>query len=146
VKPSLDSNLIYLAIVAGTVVGLVYEVFLGHRHDYTGHYAAGFGATYCVLMLVLRHVDHGRYASQSALCLVPVCIVCIGLGAIAEATAFRIARFDEIDFFNQSLGAVLATACASSHAGRSRPADVQFDYGCMVGVAFLGIGGCFAVA
>ena len=74
-----------------------------------------------------------------------VCISCIALGALTEATVFRLAKFDEIDFCSQSLGAVLAGIAAirfSLHGASGK----QFDSGLIAGIAFLGAGGCFAVA
>ena len=142
----INRRLILLAIISGVLVGLIYEIFLGHRHDYTGHYAAGFGATYGVFMVVFRSLDSGRYTLLAPRLLIPICLVCVAAGAVAEATVFRIARFDEVDFCNQSLGAVLATACASGHAASLRLADGDYDYGLVVGIGFLGLGGVFAVA
>jgi hypothetical protein len=78
--------------------------------------------------------------------LAPCCLLCILLGALAEATAFRIAKFDEIDFFNQSLGAILAVIAAIPYTTSPRPRDQEFDYGLIVGIVFLSLGGCFAVA
>lgn len=33
-----------VAVVPAFVVGIIFEIFIGLRHDYTGHYAAGYGA------------------------------------------------------------------------------------------------------
>jgi ammonia channel protein AmtB len=86
-----------------------FEFFLGHRHDYSGHYLAGYGATFIAAMLGLRNGkwDHVIRNSLPYL-LVPFCLLCILGGGFTEATIFRLAKFDEVDFFNQSLGAVLA--------------------------------------
>jgi hypothetical protein len=75
-----------------------------------------------------------------------VCIGCIALGAVTEATIFRIAKFDEIDFCSQSLGAVLAGIGAMKFLTARQPEDMEFDRGLIAGIVFLGAGGCFAVA
>jgi hypothetical protein len=41
-----------------------------------------------------------------------VVLLSIGAGAVLEVSVFRIARFDPVDFGNQSLGAVFAGAAA----------------------------------
>jgi hypothetical protein len=86
----------------------IFELFLGHRHDYSGHYLAGYGATFIAAMLGVR-IAIGQPAERLLPYLVvPFCLLCICGGIITEATIFRLAKFDEVDFFNQSLGAVLA--------------------------------------
>jgi hypothetical protein len=86
----------------------IFELFLGHRHDYSGHYLAGYGATFIAAMLGVR-IAIGTPAERLLHYLVvPFCLACICGGIITEATIFRLAKFDEVDFFNQSLGAVLA--------------------------------------
>jgi hypothetical protein len=74
-----------------------------------------------------------------------VTVACIGAGAVAEATFFRIAKFDEIDFCSQSLGAVLAGLAATGFNANEIKAS-NYDVGLIAGIVFLGIGGCFAVA
>jgi hypothetical protein len=125
---------------------IVYELFLGHRHDYTGHFAAGYGATLGALILWLRLLERDSFVRRSSRWIVPVCLLCITGGAVAEATAFRIAIFDEVDFCNQSIGATLAAVCAMSCAGRDLPPEKLMDRGLIAGVVFLGIGGVLAVA
>ena len=85
--------------------------------------------------------------TRSGLCsVVLMCIACILLGAVAEATAFRIAKFDEIDFCSQSIGAVLASMATLALVGQTKPPDNVLDTGLISGIAILGVGGCFAFA
>jgi hypothetical protein len=78
--------------------------------------------------------------------IVPICIACIALGAITESTIFRLAKFDEIDFCNQSLGAVLAGLAAVAYVEDRALRTSEIDLGLIAGIVFLGMGGCFAVA
>jgi hypothetical protein len=140
------TNLLLITILPAAAAGVVYEYFLGHRHDYTGHFLAGYGGTLGALMIWLRTVPEKRYAVLSIWSIVPICIACIGLGAIFEATIFRLAKFDEVDFCNQSLGAVIAAGTGLFLADTQKP-PVQFlDIGLIVGIVFLGAGGVYAVA
>jgi hypothetical protein len=142
---SIDRKLV-LAVVPALLCGLVFELFLGHRHDYTGHYAAGYGGTLGAAMGWLRALPADRFARFGTWSIMPLCLLCIGLGTITEATIFRIAKFDEVDFCNQSLGAALAGAAALAYVGDRKPPERHFDFGLIVGIVFLGAGGCFAVA
>ena len=135
-----------MSIVPAVAVGVVFEVFLGHRHDYTGHFLAGYGASLAFMMFALRQLSAARYAPWSASAIVPLTLVCILLGVGTELTIFRIAKFDEIDFCNQSLGAVLAGIAALAYCSASQPAAGEFDRGLIAGIAFLGAGGVYAVA
>jgi hypothetical protein len=82
----------------------------------------------------------------STVWIVPVCLACIALGAVTEATIFRLAKFDEIDFCNQSLGAVLAGLAALGYLELGTLRTNEISGGLIVGIVFLGLGGCFAVA
>jgi hypothetical protein len=146
VDRNVQIRVLLVAVLPALLVGVIFELFLGHRHDYTGHYAAGFGATYCIVVFALRLLASNAYYEKAQRILLPICVICIAAGAVTEATIFRIARFDEIDFFNQSLGAVLAVACATAYVTQEKLPETVFEYGLVVGIAFLGIGGCFAVA
>jgi hypothetical protein len=136
---------IAMAIVPAACALAAFELFLGHRHDYAGHFLAGYGGTLGAFMFWLRLVPPERFATWSLLGNLPTCAGCIALGACAEATVFRIAKFDEIDFCNQSLGAVLAAVVVISYASPAIPPAWHFDVGLIIGIAFLGAGGCFAV-
>ena len=135
-----------ICVAPALIGGIVYEVFLGHRHDYTGHYAAGYGGTLGAICVWLKTIRPERFPQVSILGMAPMCLACILLGAILEATAFRIAKFDEIDFCNQSLGALLAASAAMSFAGRDKPSAHTLDAGLIAAIAFLAAGACFAVA
>lgn len=138
--------LLLVTILPAAGAGAVYEYFLGHRHDYTGHFLAGYGGTLGAMMVWLRTVPEKRFAVPGTWGIVPMCIACILLGAIFEATIFRLAKFDEVDFCNQSLGAVFAAAAALVVVQEPKP-PVQFmDFGLIVGIVFLGAGGVYAVA
>src|SRR5262245_61818332 len=97
---SVADRKLFLAIASAVFVGAMYEIFLGHRHDYTGHYAAGYGGTLGAMMVWLRMMPAARYGRLSTWSILPLCAACIGLGAICEATIFRLAKFDEVDFCN----------------------------------------------
>jgi len=135
-----------IAIAPAMAVGALFEAFLGHRHDYTGHYLAGYGATLGLLMFALRQLPASHYAAWSVGSIVLLTLVCILLGVGTELTIFRIAKFDEIDFCSQSFGAVLAGIVALAYASPTSPPVTEFDRGLFTGIAFLGIGGVYAVA
>jgi hypothetical protein len=135
-----------IAIIPAIAVGLLFECFLGHRHDYAGHYLAGYGGTLAAYMFTLKLMSPARFAAWGIRAVLPLCLGCILLGGVMEATMFNIAKFDELDFFNQSLGAVLAGIVTLSYTSPERPAAYEFDWGLIAGIAFLGAGGCFAVA
>lgn len=88
-------------MAAGLLLG--YRVALPDRFDYAGHFLAAFGAVLLTIE-VLRLV--GFPARPAVRALAGVAAV-ISLGILAEATVFRTARFDPIDFCNQSLGALI---------------------------------------
>jgi peptidoglycan biosynthesis protein MviN/MurJ (putative lipid II flippase) len=134
-----------IALVPAIAVGALYELFLRHRHDYAGHFLAGYGATLMVFMIFLRQLKPAQFSQWSVWGIVPLCLGCIFLGAIAEGTVTAIAKFDEIDFCNQSLGAVLAALVALGYASPPRPLEADCDRGVIVAIAFLTAGGCFAV-
>ena len=81
-----------------------YLILLGHRLDYLGHFLAGFGGTLLLLAFVLMVVRRPRWI------VVLVVGVAIAIGWFTEATVFRLAIFDPVDFCNQSLGACIAGA------------------------------------
>ena len=141
----LDCKLL-LTTLPALLAGVVFELFLGHRHDYVGHFAAGYGGSLGLIMVALRLLPTERFGAMSTWSLVPLCLFCIGLGAITEATIFRLAKFDEVDFCNQSLGAVLAAAAALAYVGPQKPPERQFDFSLIAAIAFLGAGACFAFA
>ena len=128
-----------------TVVGIIMEVFLQPRHDYVGHFLAGYGATLVACIVGLRGPRGGRLAASSEVTVLLMTLACVAIGAMAEATFFRIAKFDEIDFCSQSLGATLAGIAAVAYVSPKTPA-FDFDWAIVIGIMLLGAGGCFAVA
>lgn len=143
---SRHTALLVVTILPAAAAGAVFEYFLSHRHDYTGHFLAGYGGTLGAIMVWLRTVPEERYSVLSNWCIVPICVACIGLGAVFEATIFRLAKFDEVDFCNQSLGAVFAAGAALVLVQDPKPQVQLMDFGLIVGIVFLGAGGVYAVA
>lgn len=139
-------SLLAATILPAIAAGAVYEYFLGHRHDYTGHFLAGYGGTLGALMVWLRLVPERRFGMLGLWSIVPICLACIGLGAIFESTIFRLAKFDEVDFCNQSLGAVIAAGAALCFADSQKPAAWLMDLGLVVGIVVLAAGGIYAFA
>jgi hypothetical protein len=135
-----------VTIVPAIAMGVLFETFLSPRYDYLGHFLAGYGGTLGACMVWLRLLSDERLAARGEMEILLVCVGCIALGAVTEATIFRIAKFDEIDFCSQSLGAVLAALVAMKFLTQRRLASTEFDRGLIAGIAFLGAGGCFAVA
>ena len=122
-------------VFAPLALAIAYHELLGHRSDYLGHYLAGCGGTLLViacLLLVLPDVLYGRIAP---LTIVLLAVAAIGVGGMFEATIYRIAKFDEVDFCNQSLGAVLAALGVLLAAGRTKP-PLPLFFG-LVGVALM---------
>jgi hypothetical protein len=96
-------------VVAAAGIGGLYLLLHAKRTDYAGHYLAGFGGTLAVFAVPLAWL--GPPGSVLRWETVWVVLAAIALGAVLEATVFRVAIFDPIDFVNQSLGAVLAACC-----------------------------------
>ena len=83
--------------------GLAFGLVFPYRTDYLGHYLGGFGGT---LLLVSATVLVPLAARQWVV--VGAVISAIALGFGTESTIFKLAIFDRVDFYNQSLGAVVA--------------------------------------
>ena len=144
VKPKLTTTLV-VAIVPTFFVSLLFYVLLGHRRDYLGHYAAGYGGTLSAIAIVLAAIPASRCQQIGSLTIVPCTILCIAAGTVAEATVFRLAKFDEIDYCNQNLGAVVAGLVAIVIAGNAKPPDVALRCVIAIGAISLLIGAYFAV-
>lgn len=132
-------------ILPASIVGIAYLVFLGHRHDYLGHYAAGFGGTLTALAIAVERIPENRFSEKSPIWILLMTLACIAAGAYAEATGFNIAKFDEIDFCNQSLGAVLAGLGLLANLGTSKPDGDFLRAECYAGLVFLHVGFYFAM-
>jgi uncharacterized membrane protein len=137
-----------LSILPALAVSLLYYLLLGYRRDYLGHFAAGYGATLTATALLLAIVvtalspDQFRHIVPSIA--VAATVLCIGAGAVTEATIFRFAKFDEIDFCNQSLGAVIAGVVAIAIAGEAKSTGPTFRWAVATGIVFVLVGAYFA--
>jgi len=146
--PNRVSPLMLFGVVAtlpALVIGMAYLIWLGYRPDYLGHYAAGYGATLLGIVVGLAIIPRGWYRKVAVLWIVGGSMAAIALGGVAEATVYRIAKFDEIDFCNQSLGAVLAGLVTLDLFGASKPTDGTFRVGVVVSVGFTLTGYYFAM-
>lgn len=124
-------------LLAGVAGGLIFVALLGYRTDYAGHFVAGFGGTLGLLAFPLATLSPSlRWEPLGA------AILAIALGAAVEATVFKIAIFDPVDFFNQSLGAALA---AISVQGRAASLVAAFACG-LLSLVFLLAGAGLAFA
>ncbi|MBX3413255.1 MAG: hypothetical protein KF708_11245 [Pirellulales bacterium] len=90
------------------VVSQGYHEWLGHRSDYVGHFLAGAGATLFVLALALGAIPAIHFPRVAVWMILALTLLAIAGGGVLEATIYRLAKFDEVDFCNQSLGAVMA--------------------------------------
>ena len=115
----------------------MFVLLFPERTDYAGHYLAGFGGTLLLLAFPLALLTPALRWEPAG-----VALVAIGLGAITEATLFRLACFDPVDFANQSLGAIGA---AASVTGRPGHLGAAFGAGALA-LAFLGAGAAYAFA
>ena len=124
-------------LLAGIGGGVVFVGLLGYRTDYAGHYLAGFGGTLGLLAISLA-------TARTSLRWEPfgIALVAILIGVGTEATIFRIAIFDPVDFYNQSLGAALA---AMSVQGRE-PSPAVVGRAGVLAIVFLLVGAGFAFA
>ena len=126
------------------IIAILYLTFLGHRTDYVGHFLAGYGGTLVVMALGLSW-SRGREGGPAGGALVVILLVgCIALGALQEATTFRLAKFDEVDFFNQNLGAILAAAVALLTDYRTAEEEFPFLTSMLAGFTFLAAGFVYA--
>ena len=92
--------------MAAALTGLAFYLFLGYRSDYLGHYLAGFGGG--LLLLALPPMIRQRMSGPEILAVV---LLAVSLGFGTEMTIFKIAKFDPVDFANQSAGACIAGLC-----------------------------------
>ncbi|MGN6546811.1 MAG: hypothetical protein ACTHK7_17275, partial [Aureliella sp.] len=118
---------------------------LGHRRDYLGHYAAGYGGTLAFLALMLALIPENRFARLAGLSILPGTLLCIAGGTVTESTVFRLAKFDEVDYCNQNLGALLAGIAMMHIAGSTKPSDDALRIAIIIGSLFLIVGAYFAL-
>ena len=97
----------FLLLPGLVLIGVWVGLFM-YRPDYIGHTLAGYGGTLCALALAALFVRSAGDEGTVAIVFLLMTLFCIVLGAVAEATVFRLAIFDPIDFCLQSLGAGLA--------------------------------------
>ena len=124
-------------LTAGVLGGAVFLLLLGYRTDYAGHFVAGYGGTLLLLAFPLATLRPALRWEPLA-----CAILAILIGTVFEATVFRLAIFDPVDFLNQSLGAVLA---ATSVQGRAPALLAAFGAGGLA-LAFLSVGALLAFA
>lgn len=113
--PGEGATIIGVAVMAA----LMFAAF-PYRADYTGHFLAGAGATLLLLALVAASVE-----KPQPWLVVGVCLGAVGAGAAAEATVFRLAAYDWVDFSVQSMGAVLVTAPFLEAGARRQPSSAM---------------------
>ena len=124
-------------LAAGIGGGLILGALLGYRTDYVGHFLAGFGGTLALLAFPLADEQGPLHWTPLG-----IAVLAILLGAAAEQFVFRIAIFDPVDFYNQSLGAALA---AMSVQGRE-PSPAVVGRAGVLAIVFLLVGAGFAFA
>lgn len=105
--------------LGGTAV--VYLGLLGYRTDAAGHALAGLGGT---LLLVGALLAVAR--APVGWSVIGAVLLAVAAGVVTEATIFKLAVFDMVDFANQSIGACLAGLCALGRCGKD---DANVAYG-----------------
>lgn len=101
-------HVISYILIPPLAISVLYLLFLAHRSDYAGHFMAGFGGTLITIMAIVELQRDREEAPSTAVIVLYTSLLCIAFGTLLEATTFRLAAFDEVDYANQSLGAVLA--------------------------------------
>ncbi len=133
-----------LGVALALLVAILYGTLLGYRRDYLGHYAAGYGGSLIAIALTMGIIPERTFATACPLVIELTCLGCIALGAVAESTVFRIAKFDEVDFCNQSLGAALAGLGCLAMCRGAKPDTAVLRGGYVIGTGFLIAGFYFA--
>ncbi len=134
-----------LLLLPAVVASLGFHLLLGHRRDYLGHFAAGYGGTLTLIAIALAMIPPCRYPKLAAWVVVPCTLLGIAAGTVTEATIFNLAKFDEVDYCNQNLGAVLAGLVGLHYVRTAKPPDADFRWALLTGVSFVLIGGYFAL-
>lgn len=99
----------------------VYLGLLGYRTDAAGHALAGLGGTLLLLGALLAAAR-----APVGWSVVGAVLLAVAGGVVTEATIFKLAVFDMVDFANQSIGACLAGLCALGRCGKG---DANVAYG-----------------
>lgn len=123
--------------VAAAGPTLLLRLLVPDRSDLAGHYLAGFAGTLGLLCLTV-----GWRRRTLGWDVVVLVLAAIAGGVVTEATVFRLAIFDPVDFAQQSLGAVLAGATLVGRRGDTVTAAV----GVVAGTALLFVGFVLAFA
>ena len=131
-----------IAVTSGCITCAAYSYFLAHRSDYVGHYAAGFGGTLLALSVGVGLIPKAINLGSLARAVFWISIGAICLGGFFEATVFRLAIFDPVDFCNQSLGAMIAALSFLAIPPRLPLSGQDVGSLCIVSFIFL-IGGFF---
>ena len=116
------------------VTAVAYGVLFPDRLDYVGHFLAGAGGTFWLLAVVVEAEPRSRWSVVVGIA------SAVLLGALAEATVFRLAEFDPVDLANQSLGAVLVGLGMLD----GRPHDRSAGVAGVLGLVFLVTGFAYA--
>ena len=132
------------AVIPSLILALFYTIFLGYRRNYVGHYLSGFGGTLFVTMVIVEYLTKASYARNLEIVIIVTLVISIAYGTLLEATVFRIAKFDELDYGNQNLGAVLAALCALMILPEDKPNRQTFAAIRIMGLLFLVAGFYYA--
>ncbi|MGD9647202.1 MAG: hypothetical protein AB7U73_15935 [Pirellulales bacterium] len=127
-------------IAAPLAIAVAYHEFLAQRSDYLGHYLAGCGGTLLLLVAAVATFTTDRFARWAPLTIVGLASIAIAIGGVFEATIYRIAKFDEVDFCNQSLGAVIAALGVLFVTVGPKPPLVAWLLAGLLAVAYLAAG------
>lgn len=115
---------------AAILTGAAFHLFLGYRSDYLGHYWAGFGGTLLLLAvppIFLRELPDSWIPA--------IVLLAISLGIGTEMTIFKIAKFDPVDFANQSAGACIAGLCLLNRRWAPRHGPLVFASAALILIA-----------
>ena len=133
------------SVLPAAVIGIGFLVLLGFRPDYLGHFAAGYGGTLTALALLTAAIPRNHFASRMPITVVATVVICICGGIFTEATLFNIAKFDEVDFCNQSLGAFIAGLGILANLKDDKADEYRFRLVTYAGLIALHIGFYFAM-
>lgn len=98
---------------------------------------AGLGGTLIAIVGAHRLLaDHPDPPPLTRIILL-VCLGSIAVGTFTELTMFRLAKFDEVDYFNQNIGAVLASLSCLSVLPEPGETAPSLTYVILIGVCFL---------